>query len=510
MPHLIRLAHYFGGIGGSAVSPYSLTSPTSSLNLTNLTGAATDYVQILDYYPASAELDTLSIPRGPLGMGADVPLVGTKNAVDSMQILIVASTEANLRDRIRDILSYQRRAHDWSRYPGGSSESGPVYLEMSIKNTGLLVRSRIRAMRVDLDKGAIDFAQWGTRKVKATLYIERDPFWETPAITALTLFAGAASGTTVTVINNPATTGQQIFWVDPTYSFAGDIPSPANLRLEYIGDSVAGDAGDTIARVWVGAQLGLVPGTNNVLQAEDYDTTASSGVTLTTGNALLSGSSGAVCAGATGRIAFVVPIKWTETMRGWNRLLVRMSANPSNTAGFRMRAKWSVLGLSDIWVGPWLTFENVGGEISGQIVDMGAVPMPPDPRLPLQGDFTYLMIEWAGSPASFTMDYLVAISMRSFANFRYIGFGLGYASLLQHYDEQTYDISPGPAAHSRPSGSVYSKVIRVVGGPLYVLPGTISRQFVVVAENDAGAALLTRQMNVSMSYRPRYLVVPEA
>lgn len=389
-------------------------------------------VKILDWVPSAPRSQI--IRQRSTGEEDKTRKVRLRPAVETMT-LILRDTDyaANLAEleKIKRGLTLAREAQE-------HDDHARVFIEVRKVGGGDWYRSEIITGAVQEDPDTMK-EDWIRNVMFARLTFTRRFFWEQTTGDAMTVVNGSGSGTTRVITNHDD--GGEDNWVTVTAAqIKGDLAVHPEIAL------LAGDAGVTIRRVYLGVMRGS---TANVvfLEAEDGTNEASSSdaADANSSNGNYVTSTWAVSA-ETHLFTFDLTAAHAKALGGrWCKMMMRFQAAVGDSTT-KLRLKL-VHGSNLLWEGEQLLLHT-----SDFLQDMGDMKIPPWEREGSSADVPDLGIQVWGQKSGGTtvkIDYLFPMPKDGFRFYEPIAGGLYYSSdeafLYDTFEEGVYTQIGGAA-----------------------------------------------------------------
>lgn len=421
-----------------------------------------------------------------------VPEWGDESVVDTVDIIIEGATGALVQDKARaiDAMLYAANRYHETRTGARVFVTAQLISDVAPWNPS---RSELVGGRMELAEDAL--AVWGNYKVRATLYLERVPYWE-GAETALSLSNGNGSGTSginVYSVNDGSGSSpnkrQNYLQIDGA-SVVGSLPGPVKLELTKTttGTRVANDL--YIANNAYSDPANLT----YIIEAESRVY----GGTITADGACSGGSKNVFTAyGTSAQTYWTLPLATLQkTLGRWFRVLVSIRSRTATAAQVEtMQAHLTdTTGTNVLYTGPEVAV-NERNSIGYPLVDLGAFPIPPgSSAVEFYALQLWITLRLVSGTATTALDYVQLTPTDAFVPLRIYSI-----SMLQN-DLIMYDGIDG-ASYATANG-FKGPFVRTSHAPLVVYPGRLQR--LVLQHCSDGTVLdITEYWNAKAWYRPR-------
>jgi hypothetical protein len=460
-----------------------LTDGTNVLaNLNDLT-----FMGVTAYVPAASVMATAYTPA--LSGGVTLTEARHERVTESVTLDLMGGVSA-----IRDSLSFVHRAFQMAAlYQSSGGRAGVrVFVEFDPSGAGNWWRSELFTGRVELPDAATDWMWTNGFIESATLAWERRYYWE-GAETSITLLPSGS--TTQTIYNvGDLSRSNRVYWSSAS-AITGDLPAPLKVKLKATG---AGLWRVYISQnQWMTTDAGLL----STVEAE----AASGGSTVSPG-------SGAASNGQYKNVSWTdtaeaVLLTWTlsgtllAAARGaWVKTLLRLVAYTTYT-DLRLRWRWRYpSGPTTIWEGPPVLVES-----GPELLDLGSIPLPP---YQLSTGVAYRDMELqllaqrdTAGTHSLWIDYLWLAALNGFRHLRPRGYGVATNETLVD------DALEGHVYVLDTAGVNGVNHYIGEGPPILGWPGQPGRVEILHTVPSGQAATPNDTLQVSVSYRPRRLLL---
>lgn len=405
---------------------------------------------------------------------------------DSLELLIQASSAANLQTAVRNIegllVSADRRAR--------TGLGARVFVTVQFDGEASAWRSEIIAGKLELPQAP---DQWGALKVEGVLGITRRNYWEGPRTQiALTNANGTNNTAGLTIYNHDdSDSGNDNYLQIAAASVTGVLPAPVEIELKHTSGSSV-----NFSNIYLANNVFADPANfTHILEGESRE----SGYGTITANANSSGGNyNAITftAASYGTMLFSLSASLLQKMAGrWFRLLARFH-NLSGDAVVQARIMDST-GTRILWAGPEV---QPNPSANYNLYDLGALPFPPGGYSTSWGALK-LSLKFSTGVAGTSAAELDFVQFTPTDAFRHLR--------LFTYPVANNDLVVDDGIENVAYLSVSSSVVPLVaprGEPLMVYPGILQRVYVLADEQD-NAMVVARTWAVRMWYRPRRLTL---
>jgi len=416
--------------------------------------------------------------------GLKTPQPDDATVTDTVDIIVNAASGALVQTQTRAIEALLTTANRRKK-----SGTGPrVFVQAQLISDVAVWRSEIVNGYLELADDAL--AAWANNQVRATLYLERVPWWEGPE-TELQLSANGQAAATGgrTVINNGAANWLQI----ASAQVEGVAPAPVRVQL-----ANASGAAVTWNRIHLATNAFCDPATfAYTLQAESR---VAGGTTAANANA-----SGGNELRLTGYVSGQT-VDWTlsaallqDAAGRWVRLLLALMLRSATDAQAETVQAQIVdsSGAFVLWSGPEVALP--GPAAYRPFIDLGALPLPPGGYDTSWGALRLrLTFRLASGTATTYLDYIQLTPTDSYRvlDMRPASIANGALIVDNGYDDVAYVETGGARA----------PYVVPRGEPLLVWPGQLQRIY-VLADQISSYPNITDTFTVRIWYRPRRLSI---
>lgn len=437
---------------------------------------------VLSYTPVTPEI-SIQQATSLLQDGDDVTLVTRRNVTETIELLLTSTTKPLLQAAVRFIETLLVVAERRQRVKAGAR----VYLTLQVDGESEAWRTEVLAGRLELNQDALQL--WPNVKVEARLHITRRFFWEQVNIAEIHLAAlsNASFGAGGRTIHNHEDSGQGN-WV-MTLTPAGSLPAPAKIQLT----NNSGAAQD-YRNVYISNNAYSDPANFvHIIQGES----ARAGFGTTVVDATCSNGN---LRRQTGTAFF---FKWdlstvllADTVGKHFRLLVRFAGYTNTPAIYVTPIVQDATGLVDLAIGDEVLLPVSGGS-DYELVDLGALPLPPGGYSATWAMQTLALKFRAATSVTVDLDFVQVTPLDSFRHLIQRGMQIlnGDAIIDDGIEGITYSLESG-VGHP-----IYSPR----GQPLHVFPGQGNR--IVVLHDEGTVAPIANSFSVQVWYRPRRLTI---
>ena len=426
-----------------------------------------------------------------------VPQDDDKTVVDTVDILISGTTGALMQTKARAIESMIEAARRYQKTRTGAR----VFVTAQLISDTDAWRSEIIGGRMELAEDAL--AVWGNYKMRATLYLERVPYWEGPQ-------AGIPLANGNGTWDGSAATGLAIYNCNDG---SGSSPNKRNNYVQIAANDVVGTLPAPVKVEFkqnlAGTMLlsGLYMATNadsapttlvHMIEAEDR----AWGGTVTA-DAACSGGSKNVFSAYTGSAQAYWNLDSAiiqKTAGRWFRLLLAVRSR--NATAAQMETIQADLrdstGVNVLFRGPEtpLNAANTSGD---PIVDLGAFPLPPGSSAAAYDRVQlWITLRLASGSATTALDFIQMTPADNYRPVKIVPIGILSGDVL---------VDDGIDGASYATASGYrGPFLRTFTDPLVVWPGKVQRIY-VLTDCDTMDYSITDKLLVRMWYRPRRLTI---
>jgi hypothetical protein len=405
---------------------------------------------------------------------------------DSMELLIQASSVANLQTAVRTIEGLLVSADRRQRTGLGAR----VFLQAQFDGEASAWRTEVLAGKLEVPQAP---DQWSALKIEAVLGITRRNYWEGPRTQiALTNGNGTNNTAGLTIYNHDDgdATNDNYLQIAGA-SVTGMMPAPVEIELKNTSGGAVNYSNIYLANNVFADPANLA----HMIEGESRD----SGYGSIVANGASSGGNYnevSFTTAAAGTMLFTLSAATLQRLAGrWFRLLARFHFL-SGDAIVQARIMDST-GTRILWAGPEVQ-PNTGALY--HLYDLGALPFPPGGYSTSWGSLKLSLRYSTGVAGTSTadLDFLQLTPTDSFRHLRMLTYpvpnndlvvddgieGLAYVSL---------SAAPTPLVAPR-------------GDPLMVYPGILQRVYVLCDEQN-NAVNIARTWAVRMWYRPRRMTL---
>ena len=424
----------------------SITDGTTTLTLNSTNGYPVESYTPVSPTPAMAMIEPTGVD------GGTVSAADWRQVTDlPMQMGIVGSSKTDLQAKINALETLLEAARRRQRF-----HSGPrVYIQLQLDGEANTWRSEILAARLELEADALNL--WPSAATEARLNITRRYFWER------TTTATAKSSTTITNNASNRLTLDSILGVIPTpaiLDIRNNNGAAINFRNFYIGNDVEHGFTGTEHRVAGGTYSYGAPITHNnlVLRSDVSKTVADK------------------CAG------------------GYFHMLGGFSSLPAGIyVKERLFVYVGVAELAQLADGPEIV------STGQQLVDFGVWQIPPG-GISASSGISFYLSAVAGGSGTITLSFLQLTPARDFLHLYNRTYNIpdGGGVVWDGGTQEVYSINAASTAR-------YATMQHMAGG-VNLYPGK-SNYLYVLCDEGSGTYTDTRQLDVTVTYRPRRLTV---
>lgn len=400
---------------------------------------------------------------------------------DSLELLIQASSVANLQTAVRTIEGLLVSADRRQRTGLGAR----VYLQVQLDGEASAWRSEVLAGKLEVPQ-ATD--QWGGLKIEGVLAVTRRNFWEGARTQlALTNSNGTNDTTGLTIYNHDdGGTGHDNYVQVAAASVTGAMPAPVEIELKHTtGSSV------NFSNIYLANNAFADPANfAHIIEGESRD----SGYGTITADANCSnGNYNAVSFSTSATASMQFALSSTllqDTVGRYFRLLARFV---TLSVGSLMQARiMDPTGTVVLWAGPEVQQSSA---VNHPLFDLGALPFPPGGYSTAWGALKLSLLFSTTTGASVAqLDFVQLTPTDSVRHLRMRG------TPIANNDLVVDDGIEGAAYAS--SGGAYYPLASPRNEPLMVYPGQLQR-ILVLADEGSNAVNIARTFAVRMWYRPR-------
>ena len=416
-----------------------------------------------------------------------------KTVVDTVDIMINAATGALVQTQARAIEAMLDAAHRYQKTRTGAR----VFVTAQLISDTDTWRSELVGGRMELAEDAL--AVWGNYKARATLYLERVPYWEGTE-TPITLSNGNGSGDTGLQIYNcndgagSSPSKRNNYAQIAAGVIAGVLPAPLKVQLtQNSGGTVV------ISGLYMATNADSDPANlNHMLEAESRVW----GGTVTADSSC-SGSSKVVFSA----YSTSVQAYWNldsaiiqKTSGRWLRLLLAVRSRTATVA--QMETIQADLrdstGVNVLWRGPEVPF-NAAGTAGYPLVDLGAFPLPPgSSAVAYERVQLWVTLRLASGSATTALDFIQLTPADAYRPVRVVPIGILTGDVL-------VDDGIDGASYATANG-FRGPFLRTFTDPLVVWPGKLQRIYVLTDCETLDYAVANRCL-IRAWYRPRRLSI---
>lgn len=423
-----------------------------------------------------------------------VPQEDDATVVDTVDIIINAASGALVQTQAQALDAMLKAA---ARYHA-TRTGARVFVTAQLISDGTAWRSELAGGRMELADDAL--AVWANNKLRATLYLERAPWWEgdetqipltngngTNNTAGLQIYnCNDGSGSSPTKRNNYAQIAAGVI--------TGALAAPVKVELK---QNLAGTATDS--GLFMATNADSDPANlNHMLEAESR----AYGGTVTSDSACSGGSKIVFSAYSSAAEAY-----WNldsaiiqKTAGRWFRLLLAVRSRTATAA--QMETIQADLrdstGVNVLYRGPEVPF-NAAGTAGYPLVDLGAFPLPPgSSAVAYERVQLWITLRLASGSATTALDFIQLTPADNYRPVRIVPIGILANDVL--VDDGIDGASYATAAGYR------GPFLRTSTGPLMVWPGKLQRIY-VLTDNEAAAFSITDRWLMRAWYRPRRLSI---
>ena len=423
-----------------------------------------------------------------------VPQDDDKTVVDTVDIIINAATGALVQAQAQAIYAMLEAARQYQETRTGAR----VFVTAQLISDTDTWRAELVGGRMELAEDAL--AVWGNYKVRATLYLERVPYWEgaeTPI--PLTNTNGTNNTTGLAIYNNgdatsTSPTARNNHVLIAAADVVGALPAPVKIELK----NSTGSA-QTLNAIHM-ANLALTSPSNfpHILEAEDRttggttisDSGCSNGIYLqltsyTSGQTVVWNLSTTLLQKSVGRwFRLLLAIKYRTATHAQSETV---QAEILDSTGAFVVASGPEVSISTVAPGPY------------PLTDLGAFPLPPGGYDSAWGALKLrLTFRLASGTATTQLDFIQITSTDSYRVLDMRPTAIANNALVvdNGLDRLAYvETSGARAPYAFPRGA-----------PLMVWPGKLQRVY-ILADMPSGGINIDLKWLVRMWYRPRRVSV---
>ena len=426
-----------------------------------------------------------------------VPQDDDKTVVDTVDILITGTTGALMQTKARAIESMIEAARRYQKTRTGAR----VYVTAQLISDTDAWRSELIGGRMELAEDAL--AVWGNYKMRATLYLERVPYWEGPE-TGIPLANG--NGTW----DGSSATGLAI------YNCNDGVGSSPNKRHNYVQIAAGVITGTLPAPVKVEFKQNLA-GTMSIsglYMATNADSDPANLVHMIEAESRAWGGTVTVDANCSGgdKVSFSAytgsaQAYWNldaaiiqKTAGRWFRLLLAVRSR--NATAAQMETIQADLrdstGVNVLYRGPEVPF-NAANTAGDPLVDLGAFPLPPGSSAASYDRVQlWITLRLASGSATTALDFIQMTPADAYRPVRIVPIGILSGDVV--VDDGIDGVSYATANGFR------GPFLRTFTDPLVVWPGKLQRIY-VLTDCDTMDFSITDKLLMRAWYRPRRLTV---
>jgi hypothetical protein len=426
-----------------------------------------------------------------------VPQDDDKTVVDTVDILITGTTGALMQTKARAIESMIEAARRYQKTRTGAR----VYVTAQLISDTDAWRSELIGGRMELAEDAL--AVWGNYKMRATLYLERVPYWEGPE-TGIPLANG--NGTW----DGSSATGLAI------YNCNDGVGSSPNKRHNYVQIAAGVITGTLPAPVKVEFKQNLA-GTmliSGLYMATNADSDPANLVHMIEAESRAWGGTVTVDANCSGgdKVSFSAytgsaQAYWNldsaiiqKTAGRWFRLLLAVRSR--NATAAQMETIQADLrdstGVNVLYRGPEVPF-NAANTSGDPLVDLGAFPLPPGSSAASYDRVQlWITLRLASGSATTALDFIQMTPADAYRPVRIVPIGILSGDVF--VDDGIDGVSYATANGFR------GPFLRTFTDPLVVWPGKLQRIY-VLTDCDTMDFSITDKLLMRAWYRPRRLTV---
>lgn len=449
---------------------YSLTDGTTTITLDQANGIMVTGITLDAPEITTRELTSENID------GGEIPGATYRNITQTVELLFIGASTAALQTLVRSVENLLYLARRRQQTKAGAR----VYIQIQLDGEASAWRSEILNGALRLGEEALQ--QWINKKPEAQLIITRRFYWEGPEkeLQLSTSSQSAATGGR-TIANTDD--GSRDNWVQIASSQVGGVlPTPVKLTLTNTSGVSVG-----YRNFYIGVNAYADPANfAHILEGESRQV----GYGTVIADATCSGGNyNSYAFTNSGEIRWDLSSSVLQDTQGrWFRLLARFVGWPGTGIYVQPRIK-EVNGNIPLWTGDEVKLGSSGT----QIVDLGAVPLPPGGYQAAWAGHVLALTVRATGPATLNIDFLQLTPLDSYQQVAQRG------NFIANTGTITFDNIEG-IIHAGGS-AIYSPK----AGPLLLFPGITQR--IIVLQDTGSASSISQTFSVRAYIRERRLTV---
>lgn len=449
---------------------YSLTDGTTTITLDQASGIMVTGITLDAPEITTRELTSENID------GGEIPGATYRNVTQTIELLFIGASTSALQSLMRSVENLLYLARRRQQTKAGAR----VYIQIQLDNEASTWRSEILNGAVRLSEEALQ--QWINKKPEAQLIITRRFYWEGPEEELQLSTSSQSAATGGRTIGNADDSSRDNWVLIASSQVGGVLPTPVKLVLT---NTTGGNVG--YRNFYIGVNAYSDPGTfNHILEGESRQ---SGYGTITADSGCSNGNYNSYGFTNTGEIRWDLSSTLLQDTQGrWFRLLARFYGWSGTDIYVQPRIK-EVNGNIPLWTGDEVKLGSSGS----QIVDLGAVPLPPGGYQAAWAAHVLALTVRATGSATLNVDFVQLTPLDSYQQVAQRGNNIVNNGTI------TFDNIEG-LVHAGGS-AIYSPK----AGPLLVFPNVMQR--IIVLQDTGSASSISQTFSVRAYIRERRLTV---
>lgn len=458
-----------------AAHVYSLTDGTTTITLSQANGFVVTAIGL-----EAPDLTQRDIVANGVD-GGDVADIAQRNVTQTIEVLIIGTSTANLQYLTHSLEGMLQAAHARQK-----SRVGPrVYLQIQLDSEASTWRSEILTGRLRFQDEALQ--EWINKKVNAQLIISRRHFWEgsETELQLSTSNASAATGGQTIYNHDDAGTGHDNWVQIANTQVAGVLPAPVKLTLQ---NTSGGSVG--YRNIYLAVNAFSDPsGFTHIIEGESR---ISGYGTITSESTCSGGNYNLYSFTDTGTILWDLSSGLLQDTQGRRFKLLMRCFGWTGTDLYVQPILRDSTGLVNLWVGDEVFLGSLA-DTSSRMIDLGSIPLPVGGYQTAWGAMVLGLLVRSTGAAELDIDF---IQLTPLDSFRWVvQRGLTIANNGTITDDNIEGLT-----HAGGS-PIYSPKT----GPLYVFPGRTQR--IIILQDIGTSSAIDKTFSVRAYYRPRRLTV---
>lgn len=447
---------------------YSLTDGTTTITLDQANGIMVTGGDIL----TAPEISTRELST-EMADGGEIPGATYRNVTQTIELLFIGSSTADLQSLARSIEALLQTARRRQQQSVGAR----VYLQVRLDGEASTWRTEILNGALRFSEAALQ--QWISKRPEAQLIVTRRFFWEGPEKELQLSANGQSAATGGRTIDNASGNWLQI----ASSEVGGVLPCPVRLEL------TNANAGSVGYRNFYIANNAFSDPANfpHILEGENRK---SGSGTITADATCSDGNYNNYSFTNTGAMNWTLTAALLRDTNGrWARVLARFFGWSGTNIYVQLQIRDST-NVSILYAGDEVKLPNSYGT---QIIDLGAVPLPPGGFYTLYAVQTLTLVVRATGAASVQLDFMQLTPLDSYRQFAQRGMLITAGGTITDNNIEGIIHAGGVPIYSPKAG------------PLMVYPGVLQRIYIL--QDTGSASDIAQTFTVRAYIRERRLTV---